>query len=59
MKKIPCDVYSRVVGYYQPVRFWNPGKQEEFKERVPFDLSGNKFKEKFNAITHRIQTKNP
>ena len=33
VKKMPCDTYSRVTGYFQPVRFWNPGKLSEFKER--------------------------
>jgi len=32
----PCEVYSRVVGYIRPVQQWNPGKQEEFKERKVF-----------------------
>ena len=31
-----CEVYSRVVGYIRPVRNWNAGKQEEFKERKTF-----------------------
>ena len=30
------EVYSRVVGFYRPVQQWNDGKQQEFKERVPF-----------------------
>ncbi|NPA40029.1 MAG: hypothetical protein GXO57_06270 [Thermodesulfobacteria bacterium] len=30
---VPCEVYSRVVGYFRPVQNWNPGKQQEFKER--------------------------
>jgi len=30
------EVYSRVVGYLRPVRNWNKGKAEEFKERVEF-----------------------
>ena len=42
-RKVPCDIYSRVVRYYQPIRFWNPGKREEFGERVTFDL-GRTFK---------------
>jgi anaerobic ribonucleoside-triphosphate reductase len=35
MKKrvVPCEVYSRVVGYFRPVFQWNKGKQQEFKER--------------------------
>lgn len=33
IKVIPCEVYSRVVGYFRPVSNWNPGKQKEFSER--------------------------
>jgi len=32
------EVYSRVVGFHRPVRFWNKGKQEEFKERKVFNV---------------------
>lgn len=32
-KVVPCEVYSRVVGYFRPVQNWNPGKRQEFKER--------------------------
>ena len=32
----PCEVYSRVVGYLRPVRQWNIGKQQEYKERKNF-----------------------
>jgi len=32
-----CEVYSRVVGFYRPVKDWNKGKQEEFKERKTFN----------------------
>lgn len=34
---IPCEVYSRVVGYYRPVQNWNVGKKQEFKERRYYD----------------------
>ncbi len=30
------EVYSRIVGYMRPVRTWNDGKQQEFKERTPY-----------------------
>jgi anaerobic ribonucleoside-triphosphate reductase len=33
------EVYSRVVGYYRPVKSWNKGKQEEFKLRKTFILT--------------------
>lgn len=37
VKKIPVEIYSRVVGYYRPVSNWNKGKQEEFRNRRTFD----------------------
>jgi anaerobic ribonucleoside-triphosphate reductase len=30
------EVYSRIVGYLRPVRTWNDGKQQEFKDRTPY-----------------------
>jgi hypothetical protein len=35
-KKVPVEVYSRVVGYFRPVNQWNKGKQEEFYDRNEF-----------------------
>ena len=34
--KVPCEVYSRIVGYVRPVRNWNKGKQQEFAERQTY-----------------------
>lgn len=36
-KRVRCEVYSRVVGYYRPIAQWNDGKQAEFHDRQPFD----------------------
>ena len=33
-----CEVYSRVVGYLRPVKQWNKGKKQEFKERVTYKV---------------------
>ncbi len=30
------EVYSRVCGFFRPVQQWNKGKQEEFRQRKPF-----------------------
>jgi len=38
MRKVPAEVYSRCVGYYRPVNQWNPGKQQEFRERKEYKL---------------------
>jgi hypothetical protein len=39
-KRIPCEVYSRIVGYLRPVQAWNEGKQQEFAERQTYDVFG-------------------
>jgi hypothetical protein len=36
VKKIPCEVYSRIVGYLRPVQNWNKGKQQEFLDRKTY-----------------------
>ncbi len=36
--KVPCEVYSRVVGYLRPVSAWNEGQQQAHQDRVPFKL---------------------
>lgn len=36
--KIPCEVYSRIVGYLRPVQNWHQGKQQEFSERKTFSV---------------------
>ncbi len=33
-----CEVYSRVVGYLRPVKQWNKGKKQEFKERRTYHV---------------------
>jgi len=36
-RRVPCEVYSRIVGYMRPVRSWNVAKQQEFKDRKTFE----------------------
>ena len=36
---MPTEVYSRIVGYLRPVKNWNLGKVQEFKERRTYDIS--------------------
>jgi ribonucleoside-triphosphate reductase len=42
MIKVPMEIYSRVVGYMRPVSQWNPGKQEEFENRVTYKIPEDK-----------------
>ncbi len=44
------EVYSRITGYYRPVKNWNAGKTQEFKERRTYNignsiLKGKEFRE--------------
>lgn len=36
------EVYSRITGYYRPVKNWNNGKSKEFKMRKVYDLNFSK-----------------
>ena len=49
VKVVPCEVYSRVVGYFRPVQSWNIGKQQEFNERKTVRLDGS-LKVKFSPV---------
>jgi anaerobic ribonucleoside-triphosphate reductase len=33
------EVYSRITGYYRPVKNWNDGKSQEFKDRKVYEVS--------------------
>lgn len=32
--KVPTEIYSRISGYFRPVRQWNIGKKAEFANRI-------------------------
>ncbi|MBQ6268212.1 MAG: ribonucleoside triphosphate reductase [Clostridia bacterium] len=32
------EVYSRITGYYRPVKNWNDGKAQEYKDRKVYDI---------------------
>ena len=35
------EVYSRITGYYRPVKNWNDGKAQEYRERKTYDIAGS------------------
>jgi ribonucleoside-triphosphate reductase len=35
------EVYSRITGYYRPVKNWNEGKAQEFKDRQTYEINEN------------------
>ena len=38
----PVAVYSRIVGYMRPISTWNPGKVQEFNDRVNYTFPKDK-----------------
>jgi ribonucleoside-triphosphate reductase len=49
VKGTECEVYSRIVGYFRPVKQWNNGKQEEFAERETYVAFPEKVTEQVNS----------
>ena len=37
-KKVPCERYSRIVGYLRPLQNWNKAKKQEWEDRRPYGL---------------------
>ncbi len=35
------EVYSRITGYYRPVKNWNDGKSQEFKDRKVYNIENS------------------
>ncbi len=40
------EIYSRITGYYRPIKNWNDGKAQEYKNRQTYDLNCSKDKAK-------------
>lgn len=43
------EIYSRITGYYRPVKNWNDGKVQEFEDRKEYNI--NKAHEKLILVT--------
>lgn len=46
IRRIPVEVYSRVVGYFRPVDQWNDGKKAEWNDRRLYDANSEATREK-------------
>jgi len=50
-KRTPCDIYTRVMGYYRPVSAFNVGKKSEHYSRTHFNetcLANSEFIKKYS-----------
>ncbi len=52
------EVYSRITGYYRPVKNWNDGKSQEYKERKTYDILGSKLTRKGPKEEEKAEEKN-
>jgi len=52
VKRIPVECYSRVCGYWAPVRNWNKGKRQEFAERVEYEVPKEASDEKVQKLDY-------
>lgn len=50
------EVYSRITGYYRPVKNWNAGKTQEFKDRKTYCVEDNK--KPMDTVQEIVQEKN-
>ncbi|MCQ2473588.1 MAG: ribonucleoside triphosphate reductase, partial [Saccharofermentans sp.] len=47
----PTETYSRITGYYRPVKNWNDGKLQEFKDRKTYNICESSLKPKTATVT--------
>ncbi|MBQ6106544.1 MAG: ribonucleoside triphosphate reductase [Lachnospiraceae bacterium] len=46
----PTEIYSRITGYYRAVQNWNPGKQQEFKERLEYVIDDGRLNHGIESV---------
>ena len=62
VKKCPIcgeetEIYSRITGYYRPVKNWNDGKAQEYKDRKSYDIGTSKLKRENKNCGCKIENK--
>ena len=59
VKKCPTcgaetEIYSRITGYYRPVKNWNDGKAQEYLDRKSYDIGTSCMKSKDEKETEKV-----
>ena len=44
------EIYSRITGYYRPVKNWNDGKAQEYANRVNYDIDKSSLKRPVSTV---------
>ena len=47
----PTETYSRITGYYRPIKNWNDGKSQEFKDRQTYDIAHSNMRPRTATVT--------
>ena len=45
------ETYSRITGYYRPIKNWNDGKTQEFKDRQTYEIETSTMRPKTATVT--------
>ena len=45
------ETYSRITGYYRPIKNWNDGKSQEFKDRQTYDIEHSNMRPRTATVT--------
>ena len=53
------EVYSRITGYYRPVKNWNDGKTQEYKERRVYDITHSRMRPRTAAAAEEAEKSDP
>ena len=53
------EVYSRITGYYRPVKNWNVGKSQEFKDRLVYNVGTSVLKGTVKAEPEQVCCEEP
>jgi ribonucleoside-triphosphate reductase len=53
--RIPCLVYSRIVGYLTPIQSWNKGKRQEWDERRAYHVPASNDGEQVPVVREASQ----
>ncbi len=52
------EIYSRITGYYRPVKNWNDGKAQEYANRVNYDIENSSLKRPVSTVVTLSEEEN-
>ena len=54
-----AEIYSRITGYYRPVKNWNDGKAQEYKDRLEYDVKIEEDQKEEASNPHNVLVTSP